>query len=53
MESDVRYLLRHIGVTSYDEALEIIAKYYPVERFPQKTLYVLEELLEGGTRPRS
>lgn len=46
---DVRYLLRHIGVQTYDDALAIISKYYPAERFPQKTLYALEELLEGGS----
>jgi hypothetical protein len=31
---------------SYEQALEVIARYYPLERFPQKTLYALEELLE-------
>jgi len=44
-EEDVRYLLRHLGVRSYAEALGIITKYYPLERFPQKSLYALEELL--------
>jgi hypothetical protein len=44
-EEDVRYLLRLLDVRSYDQALEIIAKYYPLERFPRKTLYALEELL--------
>lgn len=47
-EDDVRYLLRHLDVRSYDQALAILAKYYPLERFPQKTLYVLEELLPKG-----
>jgi hypothetical protein len=42
---DVRYLLRHLGLRSYEQALEVIARYYPLERFPQKTLYALEELL--------
>lgn len=46
---DIRYLLRHIGIRDYDDALEVIAKYYPVERFPQKTLYALEELLENDS----
>lgn len=46
---DVRYLLRHLGVRDYDEALAIVTRYYPAERFPQKTLYVLEELLEVGS----
>jgi hypothetical protein len=44
-EDDVRYLLRLLEVRSYEQALEIIGKYYPVERFPQKTLYALEDLL--------
>lgn len=44
-EDDVRYLLRLLEVASYQEALAIIAKYYPLERYPQKTLYALEELL--------
>lgn len=44
-EDDVRYLLRHLDVRSYDQALGILGKYYPLERFPQKTLYALQELL--------
>ena len=44
-EEDVRYLLRHLDVGSYDQAVAMITKYYPLERFPQKTLYALEELL--------
>lgn len=44
-EADIRYLLRHLDIESYDRALATITKYYPAERFPQKTLYALEELL--------
>jgi len=44
-EDDVRYLLRHLGLHSYDQAIEIIARYYPLDRFPQKTLYALAEIL--------
>lgn len=44
-EEDVRYLLRHLDVRSYDQAVDILARYYPLERFPQKTLYALEEML--------
>jgi hypothetical protein len=44
-EEDVRYLLRHLDVRSYEQVLAILTKYSPVERFPQKTLYALEELL--------
>jgi Nucleotidyltransferase of unknown function (DUF6036) len=44
-EDDVRYLLRHLDIRTQDRALAIITKYYPLERFPQKTLYALAELL--------
>lgn len=45
-EADVRYLLRHLGISSYHEAVEVITAYYPLDRFPQKTLYALEEIIE-------
>lgn len=41
---DTRFLLDHLGIEGHDEALSVIAKYYPVERLPQKTFYALEEL---------
>lgn len=44
-EDDVRYLLRHLDIDSYNQALAIIVRYYPLDRFPQKTLYALSELL--------
>lgn len=49
---DIRYLLRHIGLQKYEDAVAIISKYYPFERFPQKTLYALEELLENSSNGR-
>jgi hypothetical protein len=44
-EDDVRYLLRHLDIRTQKGALEVIGRYYPLERFPQKTLYALEGLL--------
>ena len=38
-------MLRLPDIRSYDQALRIIANDYPSERFPQKTLYALEDLL--------
>lgn len=43
---DVRYLLRYLGLSTYDQALAVIGQFYPLERIPQKTLYALEELVE-------
>lgn len=42
---DVRYLLRNLNIAQYSKAVDIISQYYPLDRFPQKTLYALEELL--------
>ena len=44
-QDDVRYLLRLLDVRSYDQAIGIITKYYPLDKFPQKTLYALTDLL--------
>lgn len=44
-EDDIRYLLRHLNVANYDKAVQLITRFYPLERFLQKTLYALGELL--------
>jgi hypothetical protein len=44
-EDDVRFLLRLLDIRSYAKAVETISRYYPQERFPQKILYALGELL--------
>jgi hypothetical protein len=44
-EDDVRYLLRHLDIGTYEQAVAVITRYYPIERFPQKTLCALAELL--------
>jgi hypothetical protein len=49
---DIRYLLRYLNLTEPGEAKELIAAYYPLERFPQKTLYLLEGLLSANDAPR-
>ncbi len=44
-EDDIRYLLRHLAIGSYEQAVAVITRYYPLDRFPQKTLSALGELL--------
>lgn len=44
-EQDVRYLLRYLNVESYAAALELLEQFYPLDRFPHKTLYALQEIL--------
>jgi hypothetical protein len=45
-EADVRFLLRYLNIERYDAALQVITRYYPEDRFPQKTFYALAEILE-------
>lgn len=47
---DVRFLLRYLNIENYQQALDIMTEYYPLERFPQKTLYALEEILDQINR---
>jgi hypothetical protein len=47
-ESDVRFLLRALNIERYDDAVEIVLRYFDEERVPQKTWYALEELLMPG-----
>jgi hypothetical protein len=42
---DIRYLLRYLNLTNAAAAKKVIERYYPLDRFPQKTLYLLEEIL--------
>ena len=44
-EDDIRYLLRNLDIGSYEQAVAVITRFYPRERFPQKTMYALGELL--------
>ncbi|MES2504961.1 MAG: hypothetical protein V4534_08805 [Myxococcota bacterium] len=46
---DIRYLLKHMGIETVSKAYEIIANYYPLDKFPLKSKYILEELLENDT----
>ena len=46
-EEDVRFLIRYLNLTDYDGVIGVVAKYYPLARIPQKTLWALEEMLAG------
>jgi hypothetical protein len=45
---DIRYLLRYLNISTPAEAEAVIEPYYPIERFPQKTRYLLEDLLTAS-----
>ncbi len=44
---DVRYLLRHLNITSSREALAIVSRYVNEDEVPVKTRLALEELLDA------
>ena len=43
--------IRFLNLKTCQETLEMITPYYPLERFPQKTLYALEEIFEKKIKP--
>ncbi len=45
---DVRYLLRHLGISTVDEALAVVRLYFDDRQLLPKTRLVLEELLAGA-----
>jgi hypothetical protein len=44
---DVRYLLRYLNVTSADQALGIVTRYFDEDRLLPKTRLAIEDLLSG------
>jgi len=47
---DVRFLLRYLDITTVEEALEVVTRYFDERHLQPKTRLVLEELLSGGER---
>ena len=44
---DVRYLLRYLNISTAEEALAVVTRYFDEEHLPAKTRLALEELLGG------
>lgn len=44
-EADVRYLLRNLDIQRYEDAEEILGRYYPLKGFPESAFGALRELL--------
>jgi len=47
-KDDVVFLIQPLGLRSPQEVFAIIARYYPSERVPAKTRFLVEELLKGS-----
>ena len=45
-EEDLRYLVRHLDLTSYADAEAILASYYALDGYPSRALAALREIIE-------
>lgn len=43
---DVRYLLRHLNITSAEAALAVVTRYFDEQQLPPKTRLILESLFD-------
>lgn len=44
---DIRFLVKSIGITSFDQAADIVSSFYPKSLISPKTTFGLQELLEN------
>jgi len=45
--ADIRFLVSHLGLQSPEQALAIVARYYPEDRIPPRAVYLLEDIFRG------
>jgi len=45
---DILFLIRRLGLKSAQEVLDLVCQYYPANRIPVKTQYLVEGLFEEG-----
>jgi hypothetical protein len=45
---DILFLIRHLRLQSAQEVLDLVGQYYPANRIPVKTQYLVEGLFEEG-----
>jgi hypothetical protein len=46
--ADIRFLIRHLNLQSADAVLDVVGHYYPSNRIPPKTQFLVEGLFEEG-----
>ena len=46
--NDIRTLASKLALTSSADALQVVEGYYPVDRIPVRSRFLLEELLDDG-----
>ncbi len=45
--ADLEFLARHLGLGSAEQVLDIVTRYYPIERITAKTRFFVEEIIGG------
>lgn len=48
---DVRCLVKHLGLRTAEQVLEIVGRYYPPERVAVQTRYFVEEVMQEPLQP--
>jgi hypothetical protein len=48
--NDVAVLVGTLGLRRIEDAEAVLARYFPLERYPVRARYVLEDLLSRGTQ---
>jgi hypothetical protein len=51
--ADILFLIRHLGIQTPDAVLELVEDYYPRERIPVRTQYLVESLFEEALGERA
>jgi hypothetical protein len=46
--ADITFLIRHLRLRSANDVLDLVGQYYPANRIPVKTQYLVEGLFEEG-----
>jgi hypothetical protein len=46
-EEDIRFLIRYLGLNSAEEAMNVVERYYPSDRIPPRTQFLLEDIFSG------
>lgn len=46
--ADISFLIQRLGLTTPDEAMAIVARYYPDEQVPTRARFLLEEIFSQG-----
>ncbi len=48
--ADIRFLIRHLGLADAQSVLNLVADFFPPDRVPAKTRFLVESLFEEGSK---